>query len=333
VRTLASCSLALASLGGCLFSDDDGSDRPATAPPLPTALHDAPCSEYDLGGNGTTDIVYAFTYDSAGFMTMFVGTPGPDVGQLSYDRSHFLLRWANNLDDDPEPEQEQLYTRDDYGRVLSSEVRSIDGSWQRVEYQRDPLGRMTRADYSYSNSTPFTTTLVYEGTSLQPREGRQTYQSGSSKLLYTVTNDERSVRIDIDDGEDGTIDRTTDQTFDQARRLVGDVYRQGGTVVRRRSYTYSPRGHVATYRLALGDDSVLDAWVFTATFDGRGMLIEEVGASPSGEYASEAFRQSYKTSCSSARTAAEPAARRPSPRPALEPADLLPPPIGSKPRR
>lgn len=298
----------------------DGDGRPATAPPLPRPLIDAPCSELDQGDDGTVDVVYENTYDDDGFLIRYVGTP-MELGEYTYDDDHFILHFTQSLDTDPEPEYEETYTRDRYGRVLTYQQREPDGSGASGTYTYDDLGRLVRAVVmdtpAGAPTSTSTTDYVYAGTKLNPVTARLTYASGVSSVVYTSSPDERMLHADIDDGEDGTIDRSTDVTYDGERRVIESIARTGATVTGRDRRAYNDDGHL-TSRVFADTESPPDDWEYYTQFDARGLLTEHGANSPSGQFASAVYRELHKTGCAGARTTASAPALRPArPRPSL----------------
>lgn len=298
----------------CIGCGDADGERPATAPPLPRPILDAPCSEYDLGADGTVDIVYEFTYDDDGFMIRYVGTP-MDIGEYTYDDDHFVLHFTQNYDTDPEPDYEETYTRDRDGRVLTYQQRDADGSASSGTYTYDDLGRLVRwvwtATPSGQPASMSMTDYVYEGTKLNPVTARLTYAGGASSIVYTSSPDERVLHADTDDGEDGTIDRSVDVTYDGERRIIEYIARTGASFTSRERSVYNDHGHLTSHVYA-DSEAPPDDWEYYAVFDARGLQTERGVKSPSGQFDSSVYRETDKTVCASTRTTAP----VPGPRPA-----------------
>lgn len=304
----------------CIGCGDADGERPATAPPLPRPILDAPCSEYDLGADGTVDIVYEFTYDDEGFMIRYVGTP-MDIGEFTYDDDHFVLRYTQNFDADPEPDYEETYTRDRDGRVLTYQGHDSDGSGSSGTYTYDDVGRLVRSVLTDTPpgapSSTWTTDYVYAGTRLNPVTARMTYASGVSSIVYTSSPDEGMLHADIDDGEDGTIDRSVDYTFDAIRRTIASTTRTGANVTSRERRIYNDHGHL-TSQVYADSEAPPDDWEYYAVFDARGLQTERGVKSPSGQFDSSVYRETNKTVCARARTTAPaPAPRSARVRPSL----------------
>ncbi|MCX5744141.1 MAG: hypothetical protein NT062_16755, partial [Proteobacteria bacterium] len=101
---------------------DDG--RRPTAPPLPFAIQDSPCSEIDDLNDGTIDTVYNYKYDAAGFVieSSTVGF----TATLAYGKDHFLTHVESDTTGDGVADQLTDTTRDDEGRPLQIERTEID---------------------------------------------------------------------------------------------------------------------------------------------------------------------------------------------------------------
>jgi hypothetical protein len=297
-------SLLCAALAGC--GSEEG--RSPTAPPLPVPFVNAPCSEYDNMSNGSIDSVYQYTYDSAGFYTSIVGSAG-DVTTVEYDANHFKLHTAFNADMDPVIEWEETYTRDPDGRTLTYETRDETGVLDSQMYTYDDQGRVVKATISTKSGdmvTMYSTDYVYTGDQLNPTSARLTYTGGSSSLVYTSSSDQRTVHVDTDDGEDGTIDRTRDYVYDENRRILTNVGRTQGMITDRAAATYSKRGAQKTYNWSNNDTSMPDDWSYVAMFTDD-MLTQHETTSPSGEFSTAIYRETYKTQCAAMATKPAPA--------------------------
>lgn len=257
-------------VAGMLAAGCGGDGRPRTAPPLPVPILDAPCSEYDVGADGTVDIVYDFTYDRAGFMIRYVGTSSAmEVGEYTYDADHFVLRYTQDYAGDAQFEYEETYTRDPLGRPLTYHRRDANGT-SSATYTYDAMGRLTRAVTTDDNDTTTTVDYVYTGNRLNPVSARAVYPGIASSITFTSSADERTLHADIDDGEDGTIDRTTDTVYDDERRVVEQTNRTGAMVTSRDVRVFNDNGHLTSRTYSDGESGPVDL-EFYAQFDGRGM--------------------------------------------------------------
>jgi hypothetical protein len=298
-------ALVLATAVGCAGDDDSGSG--GTGPLAPIADMDAPCSEYDSLSDGSIDKVYRYTYDSAGFLERYTEEPGGGVGNFTYDAKHFVLRFTYNADTDAALEHEEIYTRDSAGRVLTYEQRDESGVTLTGTYTYDARGRLARSVVGRSGSLGLvtsTTDYVYTGDQLNPTSARLVYPDGATSIAYTSSADERMLHADLDDGEDGSVDRTMDITYDARRRMVSSINRTRGMVTQRYAGTYNDRGSVVMSVYANNDVSGGDDYVYTAQYSGAGMRTQAQAVSPSGEYASSIYTEVYKAACTSSTVAA-----------------------------
>lgn len=300
-----------------------GDDRSPTAPLLPQPYGQPTCSEYDVGSDGTVDEVYAYMYDDDGFQIRFDGVYS-GTGVTTYDPDHFYLSFTQTKPNETTPFFEEHLTRDPDGRILTYESL-YDGQRSSYTVTYDEQGRRVHVMDVSENGTTTESTYMYTGDELNPTTVRQTYAGGASVATYTSSNGERTIHVDIDDGEDGSIDRTQDTTLDDKRRVLTSVIRTDGQVTSREAYTYTDRGQVASQVFA--DDEAADDYVFTGQYDQRGWWLQSEVTSPSGAYESSIYREIAKDACTSlgstVRRAQRPMLRRPAADPAIR---LAPPP-------
>jgi YD repeat-containing protein len=302
MKLLLHVALASVAAVGC-----GGDGRSPTAPLLPQPILDAPCSEYDVGADGTIDYVYAFTYDDAGFLTKFVGTPS-DTGEYTYDADHFVLQFTEDYDGQDGADHDARYTRDADGRVLTYDVRDGDMTASQA-YTYDDAGRLITATQTASDGSSAMYTYVYAGDDLNPTSSRFIYSGGASSSAFTSSADERMVHADIDDGEDGTIDRMTDVTYDAKRRVIDQLATDGaGAFVSHEHYTYDANDQLTSDAYTTSEAGP-DDYEYYAQFDTRGLQTERGIRSASGQYQDAVYREVDKTSCGT------PTARAAGPRP------------------
>lgn len=302
MKLLLHVALASVAVVGC-----GGDDRPPTAPLLPQPVLDAPCSEYDVGDDGTIDYVYAFTYDDAGFLTKFVGTPS-DTGEYTYDADHFVLQFTEDYDGQGGADYDVRYTRDAYGRVLTYDARQGDTTASQA-FTYDDAGRLIAATNTASDGSTAMYTYVYAGDDLNPTSSRFVTSDGASAGTFTSSPDERMVHIDTDTGEDGTIDYMTDITYDAKRRVIDQRASDGaGAFVSHERFTYDDNDQLTSDAYTTNEAGP-DDYEYYALFDTRGLQTERGIRSASGQYQNAVYREVDKTACGT------PTARAAGPRP------------------
>jgi hypothetical protein len=286
-----------------------GDGRPRTAPALPQPYGEPACSEYDSGSDGTIDEVYTFTYDDDGFEIRSDGV-NSGVAVTTYGPDHFYLTYTMTDVGETTPYYEEHLTRDGDGRILTFES-AYDGQVTSQTVTYDAPGRPVHVTNVAEDGS--TTEAAYEyadDDALVPTTVRTTDTDGASLATYTASDDEHTVHVDIDDAEDGTVDRTQDLKYDDEHRMLESITRAGGQITSRNTYAYTDRGQLTLQAYAFSDGP--DDYVTTTQYDGRGWWTGTEVTSPSGQYASSIYREVPKDACSlTGATVARRAHRRP----------------------
>jgi hypothetical protein len=293
--------LAMSMVVGC-----GGDDRPSTAPSLPIVEQEAPCSEFDLGSDGSVDAVYTYEYDADGFIVKMMGSGG-DITAYTYDDDHFVLAYSYNEGTNPMLETEYLFTRDSYGRVLTYEHREDGVAVQTTVNTYDGRGRVqTQVDTHASDGETTTSTLsfTYNGDRKFPASARQTFaeRQFTVALKYTTSLDERMVHIDYDNDEDGTIEGISDYVYDADGKTLRYTRGSLTDIEYREAATYNSRGSTLTFVQSYGDESTPDDYQYYATFDAAGMKMKAEARSPSGHASTSVYTDTYKAQCASTAT-------------------------------
>ncbi|MGE0550273.1 MAG: hypothetical protein AB7O24_26405 [Kofleriaceae bacterium] len=291
---------AVVALLGCGGSDD----RPRTAPLLPIPDQDAPCSEYDDGANGSIDTTYTYGYDDDGFMIGYVGVPGVN-GTIEYNSDHFMLRYLYTSTNGAGLESEDIYTRDELGRVLTHRYTENGAVMESSTFTYDGEGRVIESVLTqmFEGESAQTTTATYEyqSSSVHPSRAEITYPASNAVITYTSSDDEHMLHGDIDDGGDGVIDRTTDQVYDDNLFMLSTIDRAGDTVTFRGVWTYDSHALLLA-QIEADHEGGLDDYKYIATRDSDGMLMVSDGSSPSGKFPFS-YLEVYKDACTSPSTA------------------------------
>lgn len=279
--------LSLSACGG-------GDSRSATAPPLPTPYYGTPCSEYDMGADGTVDTVYMYTYDADGFLTHLTDSDGY-VTDYTYDDDHFYLHGITTKDG--ATSYEETYTRDPDGRVLTS--TQTDTETSSTAYTYDAMGRAVSMSTTDSTGVT-TTTFTYAGEHLNPATGRTVRAGSATSFVYTTSADDRTLHADTDAGEDGTIDGTSDITYDAKHRVLTQTTRSQGALISSQITTYASNGFEATYTRDDTEGAPAD-YAYVATFDSKGHMATNEASTPSGDFAGSEYREIAKQTCATPR--------------------------------
>jgi len=228
----------------------------------------------------------------------------------TYGPDHFYLSYTQTAVGETTPFYEEHVTRDRDGRILTFES-SYDGQVSSQTITYDAQGRTVHATSVAEDGSTTEAAYQYTGDALIPTTVRTTQTGGASLATYTSSDDERTVHIDVDDGEDGTVDRIRDLTYDDEHRIVAQIDRAGGQFVSRQAYAYTDHDLLTSQTYA-DSEGPPDDYVYTIEYDGRGWWTGTELSSPSGDYASSSFREVPKDACSlSGATVARRARRRP----------------------
>jgi hypothetical protein len=259
----------------------------------------------DLLSDGSVDEVWEYTYDGEGFVTRLVSDWG-FVQVFGYDHDHFVVHETQGMNSDDDSLGEWFYMRDADGRVLLRE-----GSWANASSSTgtervmdtntyDDRGRPLTSVRLFETdgvATTRTEQYQYTGDDLVPSTGRLTDPEGNSVLRYTKSADELLIHLDIDDGEDGDVDRTIDWTLDSERRTLTRIFGENGVPIVREAWTYNSFGFVGSYEWSDSDESTPPDIDKLYAFSAEGMLTQYLCTSPNGDYFDAALTETYKSTC------------------------------------
>jgi hypothetical protein len=292
-------ALGAAACGGGGGGGNNGGDGP-----FPT--QDALCSEYDVGGDGTIESVYTYTYDGGGFMLTYA--TGQELGTFTYDAGHYVSRFVYDSNGDAATDYEEVYTRNAEHLVTHYVETDATGAETVVTDEiatYDDQGRLLTDVTSVTTGagTPETTNLAYTyaGASRVPVSSLTTNPDGTQdSSTYLATNGDRNVTVSIDLADDGTVDSTLELTYDADDNILEQVQKNpDGVVTFRFSATYDSRGVTLSETYDVEGDGQSD-YVQVRTFDGQGMLTTDDVTSPSGNFNDFAYHEDYKDTCQAA---------------------------------